>query len=161
MINIFILNFYILNFSFYLNKFYYFFNKMEDVFYTDETDKENEKKIFNIEEQNKIEKIKNESFNKGYLSKAAEFHENEYKKGFSEGEKYSLEYGKLLGIIDTINFYENNIFISSKISIKDKNELEQISKELEEFKDKLNDSIINSYNQKLNSILNQLINNLK
>ena len=97
MINIFILNFYILNFSFYLNKFYYFFNKMEDVFYTDETDKENEKKIFNIEEQNKIEKIKNESFNKGYLSKATEFHENEYKKGFSEGEKYSLEYGKLLG----------------------------------------------------------------
>ena len=40
---------------------------MEDVFYIDETDEENEKKIFNIEEQNKIEKIKNESFNKGYL----------------------------------------------------------------------------------------------
>ena len=134
---------------------------MEDVFYIDKTDEENEKKIFNIEEQNKIEKIKNESFNKGYLSKASEFHENEYKKGFSEGEKYSLEYGKLLGIIDTINFFENNVFKSSKISIKDKNELEQISKELEEFKDKLNDSIINSYNQRLNSILSQLINNLK
>ena len=134
---------------------------MDDIFYTDETDKENEKKIFNIEEQNKIEKIKNESFNKGYLSKATEFHENEYNKGFLEGKKYSLEYGKLLGIIDTINFFENNIFQSSKISIKDKNELEQISKELEEFQDKINDSIINSYNQKLNSILSQLINNLK
>ena len=134
---------------------------MEDVFYIDETDEENEKKIFNIEEQNKIEKIKNESFNKGYLSKASEFHENEYNKGFSEGENYSLEYGKLLGIIDTINFFENNIFKTSKISIKDKNELEKISKELEEFKDKLNDSIINSYNQRLNSILSQLINNLK
>ena len=130
---------------------------MEDVFYIDETNEENEKKIFNIEEQNKIEKIKNESFNKGYLSKASEFHENEYNKGFSEGENYSLEYGKLLGIIDTINFFENNIFKTSKISIKDKNELEQISKELEEFKDKLNDSIINSYNQRLNSILSQLI----
>ena len=134
---------------------------MDDIFYTDETDKENEKKIFNIEEQNKIEKIKNESFNKGYLSKATEFHENEYNNGFLEGKKYSLEYGKLLGIIDTINFFENNIFQSSKISIKDKNELEQISKELEEFQDKINDSIINSYNQKLNSILSQLINNLK
>ena len=134
---------------------------MDDIFYTDETDKENEKKIFNIEEQNKIEKIKNESFNKGYLSKATEFHENEYNKGFLEGKKYSLEYGKLLGIIDTINFFENNIFQSSKISIKDKDELEQISKELEEFQDKINDSIINSYNQKLNSILSQLINNLK
>ena len=134
---------------------------MDDIFYTDETDKENEKKIFNIEEQNKIEKIKNESFNKGYLSKATEFHENEYNNGFLEGKKYSLEYGKLLGIIDTINFFENNIFQSSKISTKDKDELEQISKELEEFQDKINDSIINSYNQKLNSILNQLINNLK
>ena len=134
---------------------------MDDIFYTEETDKENEKKIFNIEEQNKIEKIKNESFNKGYLSKATEFHENDYNKGFLEGKKYSFEYGKLLGIIDTINFFENNIFQSSKISTKDKDELEQISKELEEFQDKINDSIINSYNQKLNSILNQLINNLK
>ena len=134
---------------------------MDNIFYTEETDKENEKKIFNIEEQNKIEKIKNEAFNKGYLSKATEFHENDYNKGFLEGKKYSFEYGKLLGIIDTINFFENNIFQSSKISTKDKDELEQISKELEEFQDKINDSIINSYNQKLNSILNQLINNLK
>ena len=134
---------------------------MEDVFYIDETNEENEKKIFNIEEQNKIEKIKNESFNKGYLSKATEFHEDEYNKGFSEGEKYSLEYGKLLGIIDTINFFENNVFQTSKISIKDKNDLEQITKELEEFKEKLNDDIINSFNQRLNIILNQYINNLK
>ena len=134
---------------------------MDDVFYTDDTNEENEKKIFNIEEQNKIEKIKNESFNKGYLSKATEFHEDEYNKGFSEGEKYSLEYGKLLGIIDTINFFENNVFQTSKISIKDKNNLEQITKELEEFKEKLNDDIINSFNQRLNIILNQYINNLK
>ena len=134
---------------------------MDDVFYTDDTNEENEKKIFNIEEQNKIEKIKNESFNKGYLSKATEFHEDEYNKGFSEGEKYSLEYGKLLGIIDTINFFENNVFQTSKISIKDKNDLEQITKELEEFKEKLNDDIINSFNQRLNMILNQYINNLK
>ena len=134
---------------------------MDDVFYTDGTNEENEKKIFNIEEQNKIEKIKNESFNKGYLSKATEFHENEYNKGFSEGENYSLEYGKLLGIIDTINFFENNVFQTSKISIKDKNDLEQITKELEEFKEKLNDDIINSFNQRLNIILNQYINNLK
>ena len=134
---------------------------MDDVFYTEDTNEENEKKIFNIEEQNKIEKIKNESFNKGYLSKATEFHEDEYNKGFSEGEKYSLEYGKLLGIIDTINFFENNVFQTSKISIKDKNNLEQITKELEEFKEKLNDDIINSFNQRLNIILNQYINNLK
>ena len=134
---------------------------MDDIFYTDDTNEENEKKIFNIEEQNKIEKIKNESFNKGYLSKATEFHEDEYNKGFSEGEKYSLEYGKLLGIIDTINFFENNVFQTSKISIKDKNDLEQITKELEEFKEKLNDDIINSFNQRLNIILNQYINNLK
>ena len=73
---------------------------MDDIFYTECTDKENEKKIFNIEEQNNIEKIKNNAFNKGYLSKASEFHEDEYNKGFSMGENYSLEYGKLLGIIE-------------------------------------------------------------
>ena len=133
---------------------------MDDIFYTECTDKETEKKIFGIEEQNKIEKIKNEAFNKGYLSKATEFHEDEYNKGFSQGENYSLEYGKLLGIIDTIHFFEDNVFKNSYISIKDKNDLEKISKELEEFKDKLNDDIINSFNQRLNGILNSIINNM-
>lgn len=134
---------------------------MEDIFYTELTDKENEKKIYNIEEQNKKEKIKNDAFNKGYLSKATEFHENEYNKGFSEGEKYSLEYGKLLGIIETIHFFENNVSQFSQISKEDKNELEKISKELEEFKEKLNNEIINSFNQKLNKILHNIINNKK
>ena len=134
---------------------------MDDIFYTECTDKENEKKIFNIEEQNNIEKIKNNAFNKGYLSKASEFHEDEYKKGFSMGENYSLEYGKLLGIIETINFFEKNVFQNAYITIKDKNELEKISKELDEFKDKLNIDIINSFNEKLNEILNNIINNIK
>ena len=134
---------------------------MDDIFYTECTDKENEKKIYNIEEQNYIEKIKNNAFNKGYLSKASEFHEDEYNKGFSSGENYSLEYGKLLGIIETIHFFENNVFQNNYITIKDKNELEKISKELEEFKDKLNINIINSFNEKLNEILNNIINNIK
>lgn len=134
---------------------------MDDIFYTECTDKENENKIFNIEEQNNIEKIKNNAFNKGYLSKASEFHEDEYNKGFSMGENYSLEYGKLLGIIETINFFEKNVFQNSYITIKDKNELEKIYKELEEFKDKLNIDIINSFNEKLNEILNNIINNIK
>ena len=134
---------------------------MDDIFYTECTDKENEKKIFGIEEQNKIEKIKNDAFNKGYLSKATEFYENEYNKGFSDGENYSLNYGKLLGIIETIQFFEKNVLQSSFISIKDKTELEAISKELEEFRDKLNYDIINSFNVKLNEILNNFINNLK
>ena len=134
---------------------------MDDIFYTECTDKENEKKIFNIEEQNNIEKIKNNAFNKGYLSKAGEFHEDEYNKGFFMGENYSLEYGKLLGIIETINFFEKNVFQNAYITIKDKNELEKISKELDEFKDKLNIDIINSFNEKLNEILNNIINNIK
>jgi len=133
---------------------------MDDVFYTDCTDKENEKKIFFIEEQNKIEKIKNNAFNRGYLSKATEFQENEYNKGFIEGEKYSLKYGELLGIIETIRFFENNAFSSSKLSINDKNELEKISKELEEFQNKLNNEIINSFEQRLNIILNNFTNNI-
>ena len=102
---------------------------MEDVFYTDCADKENENKIYNIEEQNKIEKIKNSAFNEGYLSKANEFYEEEYNKGFNEGENYSLEYGKLLGVIDCIKFFDdNNALHPYKISIEIKNQLNQIER---------------------------------
>ena len=132
---------------------------MEDVFYTECTDKENEKKIYNIEEQNKIEKIKNNAFNEGYLSMASQFYENEYNKGFKDGEKYSIEYGKLLGIIDCIQFFKDNVFDSSKISDINKNELNKISKELEEFKDKLDDNIIHSFNERLDVIFKSIIDN--
>ena len=133
---------------------------MEDIFYTECTDKENEKKIYNIEEQNKIDKIKNDSFNRGYLSKANIFYEEEYNKGFKEGENYSLEYGKLLGIIDCIKFFDdNNAFQTDKISIETKTKLNDIEKELEEFKDKLDDNLIRTYNEKLNKILQIFINN--
>ena len=133
---------------------------MEDVFYTDCTDKENENKIYNIEEQNKIEKIKNNAFNQGYLSKANEFYEEEYNKGFNEGENYSLQYGKLLGVIDCIKFFDdNNALHPYKISIEIKNQLNQIEKELEEFKEKLNDDIIIYFKQRLDSILKTIINN--
>ena len=132
-------------------------SKMEDVFYTEYTDKENEKKIYNIEEQNKIEKIKNSAYNEGYLSKASQFYEDEYNKGYKDGENYSLEYGKLLGVIDCIKFFEENVFDSSKISEANKNELNIISKELEEFKDKLDDNIIHTYSERLDTILKSII----
>ena len=131
---------------------------MDDVFYTECSDKENEKKIYNIEEQNIIEKIKNNAFNEGYLSKAKDFYEEEYNKGVIDGENYSLEYGKLLGIIDCIEYFNINSN-QLEISSETKNELNQISKELEEFQDKLNDEIINSYKQRLESILKNILNN--
>ena len=132
---------------------------MDDIFYTECTDKENEKKIYNIEEQNKIDKIKNDAFNKGYLSKASIFYEEEYNKGFKEGENYSLEYGKLLGIIDCIKFFDdNNVFQIDKMPIEAKTQLNDIEKELEEFKDKLNNEIILSFKQRLESILNIILN---
>ena len=131
---------------------------MDDVFYTECSDKENEKKIYNIEEQNKIENIKNNAFNEGYLSKAKDFYEEEYNKGVIDGENYSLEYGKLLGIIDCIEYFNINSN-QLEISSETKNELNQISKELEEFQDKLNDEIINSYKQRLESILKNILNN--
>ena len=42
-----------------------------------------------------------------------------------------------------------------------KNEIDKIEKELEEFKDKLNDDIINSFRDRLDNILNNFINNIK
>ena len=131
---------------------------MEDIFYTEYTDRENEKKIYNIEEQNNIDRIKNDAFNQGYLLKASEFNENEYNKGFKNGENYSLEYGKLLGIIECINFFKDNVFKANKISEEIINKINKISEELEEFKEKLNQDIINSFNQKLEIILKEIIN---
>ena len=131
---------------------------MEDIFYTEYTDIENEKKIYNIEEQNKIDKIKNDAFNQGYLFKANEFNENEYNKGFKDGENYSLEYGKLLGIIECIKFFKDNIFKTNKISEETINKIDKISEELEQFKEKINQDIINSFKQKLDLILKKIIN---
>ena len=131
---------------------------MEDVFYTEYSDKENEKKIYNIEEQNKIENIKNNAFNEGYLSKAKDFYEEEYNKGINDGENYSLEYGKIIGIIDCIQFFNSNS-IKIKISNETKEELNKISKEIEEFQDKLNDNIIHSFKQRLETILKNILNN--
>ena len=132
---------------------------MDDVFYTEYSDKENEKKIYNIEEQKKTEKIKKEAFNQGYLSKAKEFYKIDYNKGFNEGENYSIEYGKLIGIVDCINFFDENSIQFPKLSIETKNKLNQISQELEEFKDKLNNDIIHSFHQRLDFILKSIINN--
>ena len=132
---------------------------MEDIFYTEYTDRENEKKIYNIEEQKKTEKIKKEAFNQGYLSKAKEFYKIDYNKGFNEGENYSIEYGKLIGIVDCINFFDENSIQFPKLSIETKNKLNQISQELEEFKDKLNNDIILSFHQRLDFLLKSIINN--
>ena len=131
---------------------------MEDVFYTEYSDKENEKKIYNIEEQNKIENIKNNAFNEGYLSKAKDFYEEEYNKGINDGENYSLEYGKIIGIIDCIQFFNSNS-IKINISNETKEELNKMSKEIEEFQDKLNDNIIHSFKQRLETILKNILNN--
>ena len=131
---------------------------MEDVFCTEYSAKENEKKIYNIEEQNKIENIKNNAFNEGYLSKANDFYEEEYNKGINDGENYSLEYGKIIGIIDCIQFFNSNS-IKINISNETKEELNKISKEIEEFQDKLNDNIIHSFRQRLETILKNILNN--
>ena len=131
---------------------------MEDIFYTEYSDRENENKIYNIEEQNNIDRIKNDAFNQGYLLKASEFNENEYNKGFKDGENYSIEYGKLLGIIECINFFKDNVFKTNKISEEIINEINKISEELGEFKEKLNQDIINSFSQKLDLILKEIIN---
>lgn len=131
---------------------------MDDIFYTERTDIENEKQIYNIEEQNNINSIANREFNEAYLSKASERHEEEYSKGFKDGENYSVEYGKLLGIIDFINFFDQNNLFFNKLTPEIKSELDKISIELQEFQDKLDNSIIESFNIKLNTILSKIKN---
>ena len=131
---------------------------MDDIFYTERSDIENEKQIYNIEEQNHINTVANRAFNEAYLSKATERYEEEYSKGFKAGENYSVEYGKLLVIIDFINFFDQNNLFLNKLTPEIKSELSKISNELEQFQDKLDNDIIESFNTKLNNILSKIKN---
>lgn len=122
-----------------------------DIFYVEKTDKENEEKIMNIENQNEISTVKNAAYNEGYLEESTKKYDVIYNKSLDKGVKYSLEFGKLLGKIDAIEYIinMNNTIIDSK-NIKDLNE---IKSKLENYSEKITDNLLNECNYKINNIL--------
>ena len=100
----------------------------EDVYFTD-NQIESENRIFEIEENKKIENMINASFNKGYLSEIEKMYEN----------KFNLGYDEL-----------NNI-----LNENDKIELINLNNEIENFNNKIDEEILLNYKNKINEIINK------
>ena len=125
----------------------------KDVYYTD-NQIESENRIFEIEENKKLENIMNTEFNKGYLSEVEKIYEDQFKNGFNEGKKYSIEFGKLIGKIESILFYDE---INNILNENEKENLINLNNEIENFNNKLEEKIILNYENKINNIINNLI----
>jgi hypothetical protein len=123
----------------------------EDVYFTD-NQIESENRIFEIEENKKIENMINASFNKGYLSEIEKMYENEFNLGYEKGKNYSIKFGKILGKIESILFYDelNNI-----LNENDKIELINLNNEIENFNNKIDEEILLNYKNKINEIINK------
>ena len=123
----------------------------EDVYFTD-NQIESENRIFEIEENKKRENIINASFNKGYLSEVEKIYENKFNLGYEKGKNYSINFGKLLGKIESILFYDelNNI-----LNENDKIELMNLNNKLENFNNKIEEKTILNYQNKINEIINK------
>ena len=123
----------------------------EDVYFTD-NQIESENRIFEIEENKKIENMINASFNKGYLSEIEKMYENEFNLGYEKGKNYSIKFGKILGKIESILIYDelNNI-----LNENDKIELINLNNELENFDNKIDEKILLNYQNKINEIINK------
>ena len=101
---------------------------MDDVFYTD-NERESEERIAEIEYLKKKDSIANLGFNEGYLSTSIEKNKEKYNEGFKKGKIYSLNFGKLLGIINSFLFYDdinNYDFLTEEMRNKLKKVLEEI-----------------------------------
>ena len=123
----------------------------EDVYFTD-NQIESENRIFEIEEKKKIENMINAAFNKGYLSEIEKMYENKFNLGYEKGKKYSIKFGKILGKIESILFYDelNNI-----LNENDKIELINLNNEIENFNNKIDEEILLNYKNKINEIINK------
>ena len=115
---------------------------MDDVFYTD-NQKESEERIAEIEYLKRKETIANLGYNEGYLSTSIIF---------INGKNYSINFGKILGMINSYLFYDeiNNYEFLSEES---RNNLLKLNEELENFKDKIEEDTINKIKEKINKII--------
>lgn len=127
---------------------------MDDVFYTD-NQKESEERIAEIEYLKRKETIANLGYNEGYLSTSIIKNEEKFNEGFQKGKNYSLNFGKLLGTINSFLFYDeiNNFEFLSEES---RNNLLKLNEELENFKDKIEEDTINKIKEKINKIIHNL-----
>ena len=120
---------------------------MKDVFYTD-NEKESEERIAEIEYLKRKESIANRGYNEGYLSTSSEKNEEKYNEGFINGKNYSINFGKILGMINSYLFYDeinNYEFLSEE----NRNKLLKLDEELEK-------NIIKNFKETIMKIINNI-----
>ena len=131
---------------------------MDNEVYIDDKE-ESEKQIAENDYYNEMNKIANSAFNEGYLSKVEENYEDKYNEGFTKGVEYSLNYGKLFGLIELFKFMMENCEIApkskKKIEQSDKDEIANIQNEMENYQEKITEEQINELSALLWNIINK------
>ena len=125
---------------------------MKDIFYT-YNQKESEERIAEIEYLKRKELIANTGYNDGYLSTSSEKNEEKYNEGFINGKNYSINFGKILGMINSYLLYDeinNYEFLSEE----NRNKLLKLNDELENYQNKIEENTINKIKEKINKIIN-------
>ena len=127
---------------------------MKDVFYTD-NEKESEERIAEIEYLKRKELIANRGYNEGYLSISSEKNEEKYNEGFINGKNYSINFGKILGMINSYLFYDeinNYEFLSEE----NRNKLMNLNEELEKYQNKIEENTIQNIKEKIMKIIKNI-----
>ena len=128
---------------------------MKDVFYTD-NEKESEERIAEIEYLKRKEIIANTGYNDGYLSTSSEKNEEKYNEGFINGKNYSINFGKILGMINSYLFYDeinNYEFLSEE----KRNKLMNLNEELEKYQNKIEENTIQNIKEKIMKIIKNTV----
>ena len=127
---------------------------MKDVFYTD-NEKESEERIAEIEYLKRKELIANRGYNEGYLSTSSEKNEEKYNEGFINGKNYSINFGKILGMINSYLLYDeinNYEFLSEE----NRNKLMNLNEELEKYQNKIEENTIQNIKEKIMKIIKNI-----
>ena len=127
---------------------------MKDVFYID-NEKESEERIAEIEYLKRKELIANRGYNEGYLSTSSEKNEEKYNEGFINGKNYSINFGKILGMINSYLFYDeinNYEFLSEE----NRNKLMNLNEELEKYQNKIEEKTIQNIKEKIMKIIKNI-----
>jgi hypothetical protein len=127
---------------------------MKDVFYTD-NEKESEERIAEIEYLKRKESIANKGYNEGYLSTSSTKNLEKYNEGFINGKNYSINFGKILGMINSYLFYDeinNYEFLSEE----NRNKLMNLNEDLEKYQNKIEEKTIQNIKEKIMKIIKNI-----
>lgn len=131
-----------------------------ELYYTDE--KISERLIAESEMNMSNETIANKAFNEGFFTTCSVINQDKYDEGFQSGKQYSMDFGKLLGVVDGFLFYGKEINhdddkMSKTINFNDIKRIKEIKEYLEQYKDEINQEFIADKQNEIQSIINKYL----